>query len=70
MKIRIKNKNPELIQELDEDEISYLDDAMKIPISEMPFSNIFGGAHVPWHTYNIINLTLSVNFLWIFMTIY
>ena len=42
MKIRIKSKNPELIQELDEDEISYLDDAMKIPISEMPFSNIFG----------------------------
>ena len=42
MKIRIKSKNPELIQELDEDEISYLDDAMNIPISEMPFSNIFG----------------------------
>jgi hypothetical protein len=42
MKIRIKSKNPELIQELDEDEISYLDEAMNIPISEMPFSNIFG----------------------------
>ena len=42
MKIRIKSRNPELIQELDEDEISYLDDAMSIPISEMPFSNIFG----------------------------
>ena len=42
MKIRIKSKNPELIQELDEDEISYLDDAMNIPISEMPFTNIFG----------------------------
>ena len=42
MKIRIKSRNPELIQELDEDEISYLDDAMNIPISEMPFSNIFG----------------------------
>ena len=42
MKIRIKSKNPELIQELDEDEVSYLDDAMSIPVEKLPFTNIFG----------------------------
>jgi len=42
MKIKIIKSKPELIQELTEEEYGYLEDALQIPISEMPFSNIFG----------------------------
>ena len=42
MKIKIIKSNPELIQELTEEEYSYLEEALKIPPEKLPFSNIFG----------------------------
>ena len=42
MRIKVKTKNPEIIQEITEEEFGYVEEALSIPISEMPFSNIFG----------------------------
>lgn len=42
MKIKIIKSNPELIQEITEEEYSYLEEALEIPPEKLPFSNIFG----------------------------
>ena len=42
MKIKIIKSNPDLIQEITEEEYSYLEEALEIPPEKLPFSNIFG----------------------------
>ena len=49
MKLILENWNKFLkeqeINEATEEEIGYLDDALKIPIEELPFGNIFGDSY-------------------------
>ena len=43
MKIKVKLKeNKQLVQEITEEEYSFVEEALEIPIEEMPYSNIFG----------------------------
>jgi len=42
MKVKIKSNNKKVITELTEEEYSFVQEALDIPKSELPFSNIFG----------------------------
>ena len=43
MKIKVKLKeNKQLVQEITEEEYEFVEEALEIPIEEMPYSNIFG----------------------------
>ena len=42
MKIKVKLKEKEIIQEITEEEYSFVEEALEIPPEELPYSNIFG----------------------------
>ena len=48
MKIKINKK--QAINEITEEEYEFIEEALKIPPSELPFSNIFGNDDRDWET--------------------
>ena len=46
MKVKVNNKNKkQVLKEINEDEYALIEDALEIPISELPYSNIFGNRY-------------------------
>jgi len=67
MKIRIKSSKKQVINEITEEEYDFVKEALEIPTSELPFSNIFGDKYRILGNFEVVNdehpLSVIIKFL-------